>query len=172
MFREIPKQLTKPILPVIIVVLQCFVCQTYASSEDITHLVIWHKDGSNIILNLAEKPKLSYVDDNVLIESSMVVECPFAAIKKMSYVDDETITGLEHTTITAETDKPFIYDGHSITFSPVDNDMHVKIFLLSGIVFKDFVVVQGHTSTLPLEALTAPIYLLSVNGITYKIKVK
>ena len=146
------------------------VCLSFAPPETPSQLTIWHKDGSRIVLNLAEQPKISYIGENVLIESTTTVEFPFQAIRKMTYGGEDIPTDMELTTIS--NGKPFINEGNSITFLPEENDLNVRIVLMNGTVYKDFVVKKGCPLSLSLEPSPAKIFLMNVNGITYKIMVK
>lgn len=137
--------------------------------SDGTSLIVWHKDGTQIILNLSEKPKISYVGDIVKIESSERIELEFAAIKKMSY-DPDLLTAINEQKSSDE--KPFRFEGTSITFIPSDKDLHVKAIMLNGVVFKEYVVKKGEIKTMTFDSLPANICLINVNGVTYKIMIK
>ena len=132
-------------------------------------LTIWHKDGSKVIINLEEEPKISYVGENVVIESSATIEYEFDAIRKMTYGLDSS-TDIKRPTNPKE--KPFINEGKTITFLPADRDLRVKVVLVNGIVFKDFIVKKGESSSLHLDSSPTNIYIINVDGVTYKIKLR
>lgn len=148
----------------------CAISLSFALPPDTDpSLIIWHKDGSKVILNLEEKPKISYVGENVVIESSETIECKFKAIRKMTYGSD-FVTDMESPISPKE--KPFINEGKTITFLPADRDLRVKVVLVNGIVFKDFVVKKGESFSLHLDSFPTNIYMINVNGVTYKIKLR
>lgn len=132
-------------------------------------LVVWQKDGTVVLFNLGEKPRVTYSGDNVIIKSSSTVEYEFQSIKKMSY-STEDIDGISN--IVVKQEKPFTSNDGSITFLPAEEDLHVRIILMNGIVTKDFMVRKGESSTLPLLSSPEKIYMINVNGVTYKIKTK
>ena len=132
-------------------------------------LIVWHKDGSKVIINLEEEPKISYVGENVVIESSATIEYEFKAIRKMTY-DLDFVTDIKSPTSPKE--RPFINEGKTITFLPADRDLRVKVVLVNGIVFKDFVVEKGESFSLHLDSFPTNIYMINVNGVTYKIKLR
>lgn len=109
----------KFLLSVSIAVTSCMAMMSFAPPEEESYLTIWHKDGSKVILNLAEAPKISYVGDSVVIESSTIVEYEFKAIRKMTYGIDNS-TGIKLPTTPKE--KPFVSEGNTITFLPADED--------------------------------------------------
>ena len=128
------------------------------------YLVVWHKDGSKIMFNLNEKPKVTYLGDNVTINGATTVECAFQAIRKMTFEKIEKPSSL----LTV----PFVNDGETVTFLPADKDLCVKVILPKGKLVKEFVVKKGEKATLPLDASTAKTYSMDVNGVTYKIKTR
>lgn len=140
----------------------------YAQSSSDTCLVVWQKDGSVVLFNLTETPKVTYKADKVIVTASSVVEFKFQAISKMTY--DLPTVDVKWPTQKAE--RPFRNNGETITFLPADKDMHVKIVLVSGMVVKEFVVRKDDTYTLSLMAFPDKLYLVNVNGVTYKIMVR
>ena len=137
--------------------------------ENPWNLVMWHKDGSIVLFNLGEKPKVMYSGENVIVNSSSTVEYEFQSIKKMTY-SVEDIDGISNLTIKQE--KPFTSSDGSITFLPAEQDLHVRIILMNGMVFKSFVVRKGESSTIPLLFSPEKIFMINVNGVTYKIKTR
>ena len=132
-------------------------------------LVVWQKDGAIVLFNLGEKPKITYYGDNVIIKSSSTVEYEFQSIKKMSYSTDD-IDRIND--LTVKQVKPFTSSDGTITFLPAEEELHVRIILMNGIVVKDFLVRKGESSTLPLPSSPEKIYMINVNGVTYKMKTR
>jgi len=159
----------KFLLSVSIAVTSCMAMMSFAPPEEESYLTIWHKDGSKVIINLEEEPKISYVGENVVIESSATIEYEFDAIRKMTYGLDSS-TDIKRPTNPKE--KPFINEGKTITFLPADEDLHVKIALINGMVFKEFTVKKGEPFSLRLEEAPIHIYIIKVNDVTYKIKLR
>ena len=137
--------------------------------HDITHLVVWHKDGSKVLFSLTETPTITYESEKVIIKSSSSVEYEFQSIKKMTY-SSEYLEGIGETIVKKE--KPFTSSGETITFLPAEEDMHVRIVLMNGMVVKEFVVRKHETSFMSLNSLPEKLYMINVNGVTYKIKIR
>ena len=137
------------------------------SEETCLCLVMWHKDGSIVLFNLDEMPKIIYSGDSVIVKSSSIVEYEFQSIKKMTYSleDPEGINNLIF-----KQEKPFTNGDETITFLPAEEDLHITIILMNGMVVKDFVVRKGESSTISLHSFTEKMYMINVNGVTYKIK--
>lgn len=139
------------------------------SFEDSWNLVVWHKDGGVVMFNLTELPQITYSGDKVIIESSSIVEYDFQSIKKMTYSFDDA-NGIND--INIHTKIPFTTDGGTITFLPNGEDLNVKFILMNGIVLKDFVVRKGESYTMTLHSSPEKIYMINVNGVTYKIMIR
>lgn len=140
----------------------------YNQSSSDTCLVVWQKDGSVVLFNLTETPKVTYEADKVIVTGSSVVEFKFQAISKMTY--DLPTVDVKWPAVKAE--RPFRNNGETITFLPADKDMHVKIVLINGMVVNEFVVRKDDTYTLSLNAYPDKLYLINVNGVTYKIMIR
>jgi hypothetical protein len=141
---------------------------TPTASADL-NLVVWHKDGSKVLFKLSEKPKVIYGDSLVTIQAATMVEYAFQAIQKMTF-ESEEVVGIKE--MKPDPERPFLSDGETVTFLPADKDLRVTIVQLNGIVVKDIAVRRGQQSSLSLRSLPAGVYLLNVNGITYKIKTR
>lgn len=69
--------------------------QTDGSSKQSSDscLIIWHKNGSQVMLKLNESPKIEYVGDSVFVKSSETLKYGFKDIRKMTYVLKSPIIG-------------------------------------------------------------------------------
>ncbi len=133
------------------------------------NLVVWHKDGSKVQFALEDTPKITYEGEKVVVSSSSTVEYDFQAIKKMTYMQEEP-NRIGDLAINPE--RPFTSQGGVITFVPADKDLHVRVATLSGIVVRDFIVPKNEPSSISLTSTPAKVYLISVNGVTYKIAMR
>lgn len=133
------------------------------------YLVIWHKDGTKVLFKLLDKPKVCYTGDIVTIHAGSTIEYSFQAIRKMTFVNegDDVISALE-----SVTERPFATNGQTVSFQPSVNDLHVRIVSLNGMVLKDFMVRHGEHSRFSFHPYPAGVYLLNINGVTYKIKTR
>ena len=69
--------------------------QTGGSSEQSSDscLIIWHKNGSQVMLKLNKSPKIEYVGDSVFVKSSKTLKYGFKDIRKMTYILKSPIIG-------------------------------------------------------------------------------
>ena len=132
------------------------------------HLVVWQKDGSKVTFLLDEKPRVIHDGDKVLVKSSSTVEYDYQAIKKMTY-EEEEVTGIREAD--ASEGLPFSTSAGTITFAAAAKDSHVQVFLTNGMTVKDMMVRKGESATLTLPSSPEKVYLVKVNGVTYKISI-
>lgn len=145
--------------------------QTPGFIEYAWQLVVWHKDGSKVLFSLDERPKITYTEEKVIVETSTssMIEYDFQAIRKMTYSLEE-VDGIREVKVRQE--MPFTSSGGVITFLPAEEDLRVRIAKTNGMVLKDFVVRRGEASSIPLHPSQDKIYLVNVNGVTYKITMR
>ena len=133
------------------------------------YLAVWHKDGSKVLFRLTEKPKVTYGDSLVTIQTSTTVEYAFQAIQKMTF-ESEEVVGIKE--METKRKQPFASDGRTVSFLPAESDLRVRVVSMSGLVVKDFVVRKGEQQSFSFQTLPLGVYVMSVNGVTYKIKTR
>ena len=133
-------------------------------------LVVWQKDGSQVLFRLAEEPKITIEGDTVVIGSLTIVKYAFQAIKKTTYLNGDLGNRIKD--IPSVKERPFRSNGETITFQPSDKDMHVMVVLTSGLVAKDFIVEKGKPESISLTSYGAKHYLINVDDVTYKISIR
>lgn len=138
-----------------------------AADTNSGQMVVWHKDGSKVLFSLAEKPRIQYIGDSVVIKSSVEISYPFQAIQKMTFEglpDDVSVRG-----ITSPQGQPFTLASDAVTFLAADRDMYVRIVTVSGMEVSNFMVRKDNPVTIPLREYHSRVLLIVVNGVTYKI---
>lgn len=136
-----------------------------ASQENV--LVVWHRDGSKVMFLLADQPVIKYIGENVRITSAYTTtEYAYSAVRKMTYELDES-TDINN--VVQEQSVPFSHERESIIFSSTDKELHVQIFSVKGYIVKNFTVHKNESFKFDLGTLSPDIYIVVVNGVTYKI---
>ena len=138
-----------------------------ASAQELkSYLVVWAKDGTKVAYALSEKPKIAFSETDLVITTQGVdVNYPLDNMSRFTYEanDETTIRDLK-------TDKvSFKLDGESLLFmNPTPNSI-ISLHALNGkSVFSKTIKAAGEYS-FPLSNLNSGIYLVTVNGLTYKI---
>ena len=134
------------------------------------NLVLWRKDGSKIVFSLEEKPRIEFRGDKVVFTTpSLSGEYDFEDIIKFTY-SNEMPSGIQ--TIALQTEMTFKTGNGCLTFLPSDKSMNVSIVTANGIVMKSFTVEANTPTSVSLGDMPQGVYLVQVNGVTYKINVR
>lgn len=136
------------------------------ANEVRTHLVVWAKDSIRVAYALSEMPKVTFSETDLLITTEKV-EVKYA-LDKMTHFTYEYTPPVGVTNL--QTDELlFKIDGESLLFPDLKANSSIFIYTVNGaLVFKKIVQEEGEYS-FPLSYLNSGVYLISVNGLTYKI---
>lgn len=132
-----------------------------------TDLVVLSKDGTKVSYKLGESPKLSFVGDNLVITANDI-EVSYE-LKQMALITYENTDATNIVNVNGEKMESFNLDGESLLFPAKDTDVAVKIYTVDGQLTISRNVSKGETLSIPLNDLSRGIYLVYVNGVTYKI---
>lgn len=130
-------------------------------------LVVWSKDGGKVAFALSEEPKVTFNENSLMINSNTVsVSYQLEDMAKFTYEDSEAqgIRNLENDKASS-----FKYDGEMLIFPSLKTGSSVFIHSLNGsLVFSRTIETAGEYS-FPLSQLGAGVYMVTVDGLTYKI---
>ena len=139
------------------------------ASEMKTQFVIWAKDGSHVCYALAEKPKVTLSENDLLVSSKgIVVSYPLNNLLRFTF-EDETITSL--TDIQSEKRFPKL-EGEFLVFPNTDANSVVRIASLNGTIILQKTIQTNGNYSYPISNLKSGIYLVTINNLSYKIIVK
>lgn len=143
-----------------------FFCLSTMADEPKTHLIVWAKDGTLVEYALAEKPKVTFTEtDLVIIANGLEVNYP---LKNMECFTYESYTSTDITDL--QTDESlFKLNDEMLLFPNLKANSTVSVYSLNGtLVFKKTVQKSGEYA-FPLSNLNVGVYMVNVNGLTYKI---
>lgn len=150
---------------ILIALLSCF-CLSAMADEPKTQLVVWAKDGTQVAYALDEKPKVTFTETDLVITANGVeVNYTLENMARFTYENDEvvSITNLQ------TDESSFKLNGESLLFPALKANSTVSVYSLNGtLVFKKTVRQNGEYA-FPLSNLNAGVYMVNVNGLTYKI---
>ncbi len=134
------------------------------------NMKLWLKDGSHINCSVKEKPQMVYREDGTVFVmiNNVVLQYKFGSIWKITY-DDLDADAIERVTAGG---KPFAFDGRNMTLTAADKDKTVRMLTLDGKTVGDYKVASNSTLTIPLQDLGHGVYLLNIDGVTYKLNVR
>ena len=132
-----------------------------------TSLVVWKKDGSKIAFALSERPVVTFGENALMINSTTVsVSYDLESMAKFTYenIDDSGIKNIENDKASS-----FKFDGEMLLFPSLKAGSTVSIHSLSGVLVFNRTIESAGDYSLPLTNLDKGVYLVSVDGLTYKI---
>jgi len=150
----------------ILLMLLSFSSLSTMADEPKTQLVVWAKDGTKVAYALAEKPKITFTETNLVIAAQGVeVNYMLENMARFTY-ESNTATAITN----LKTGKASVrLDGESLLFPSLSANSTVSLHALNGtLIFNKTVQAAGEYS-FPLSNLNAGVYVVSVNGLTYKI---
>lgn len=139
------------------------------ADEPKTQLVVWAKDGTMVIYALEQKPKVTFTETDLVIKANNIeVNYSLNNMSRITYEYDN-ITNV----LSLQTDEQlFKLEGEALIFPSLRAKSTVNIYALDGRqVFKKSIRKNGGYA-FPLSMLGAGMYIVSINGVTYKIMKK
>ena len=132
-------------------------------AEDLL-LQIWQTDGQVTTINLNEEPVTTYSEGNLIITTTKaVITYPLEKVAKYTYVSTE---GIE--TIDAMNTK-FSLDGETLYFSGLKQGTEIAVYASSGQMMRKVKTGRLNSTTVSVSGFAPGMYLVKVNGLTYKI---
>ena len=136
------------------------------ADEPITNLVIWSKDGAKVAFALAEKPKITFTETDLVITTNIIeVNYLLDNLACLTY-ETSSESGITDLII----DKTvFKLKGDTLLFPCLKANNIISLYSVNGfLVFKRLVRSDGEYA-FPLSKLNTGIYIVNVNGTSYKI---
>lgn len=150
---------------IISLLLSCF-CLSVSADEPKTQLVVWAKDGTKVAYALAEKPKVTFTATDLVVASNgLEVNYTLAEMARFTYESDAptAITNLNNGKTSMS------LDGESLLFPALTEGSTVAIYDMGGKTILSKSITATGEYSFPLSSLNAGVYMVSVNGLTYKI---
>lgn len=136
------------------------------AGNNLTNLVVCAKDGTKVAYALAEKPKMTFTETDLVITANGVeVNYNLENMARFAY-EDNTSTAITN----LQTDESsFQLNGESLLFPALKANSIVSFYSLNGTLIYKKTVLQNGEYAFPLSNLNAGVYIVNINGLTYKI---
>lgn len=136
------------------------------ADETINSLVVWAKDGTKVAYALADKPKVTFTETEMVITSNGIeVNYALENMVRFTY-ENSSITGI---TDLKNGETFFKLNGEALLFPSLKANSTMSVYSANGtLIFKQTVRKDGEYS-FPISNLNTGVYMVNVNGITYKI---
>ena len=132
-----------------------------------TNLVVWKKDCSKVAFALNEEPKVTFSEKSLMINSNTVtVSYDLEDMAKFTYEDSESqgIGNVEN-----DKESSFKFDGEMLLFPSLKMGSKVSIHNLGGVLVFTRTIEAAGDYSFPISHLDKGVYVVSVDGLTYKI---
>ena len=151
-----------------IFLLLAFILVSYKmmAQEFKTQLIVWAKDGTKVAFLLSEKPKITFTETDLVI-TTKDIEVNYALDNMVRFTyesnDYTAIRDLESDEVSFRLDK------ESLLFSALKANSTLTIYALNGNLVMKRTIRQDGEYAFPISDLNAGVYMVNVNGLTYKI---
>ncbi len=141
----------------------------HSANDDTLYLIVWTKNGERIGYVLDKEPVISFTENEMKIKGN-----DFDVIYTLDNFARYTYDIHDPATIRDILTEKFIakFEGESIVFPSLKAHSTVSVYTLNGVqIFKKTVQKDGEYA-FPLSVLSSGVYLVNINGQTYKIMKK
>ena len=155
--------MNKHLLRILFAGLLCMVGHNeYAQSQQ---LVVWMKSGEKVYYDLEEQPKTTFSGSNVVITTN-TIEVAYPLEQVLRYTYENLASDIE----TLLTDKEVYVSrqGDVITFQNLHSAQPIQLFSADGKLLKTYDVNHHPSASISLSAYPTGLYIVNVNGVTYK----
>lgn len=137
----------------------------FSAKADDWVLQVLLSDGQVVSIKLSEEPRTTYQDGRLVITTNNYsVSYPLESVKRFTYVStDEVIDAIKAIEAT------FSNDGETLTFTSLKPHTKIYLYNVAGQLLKTFD--SGNRDKIVISASQYPsgVYVVKVNGGTYKI---
>lgn len=141
-------------------------CMVATANEPIRNLVVWAKDGAKVAYTLAEKPKITFTETDLVIKTKGIeVNYPLGNMLRFTY-DSSAPTAITDLKTEEET---FKFEGNSLLFPFLKANDNVSVYSADGSLVLMKTVRKDGEFVMSVSDLNAGVYLVKVNSVTYKI---
>ena len=131
-----------------------------------TQLVVWFKDGTKVAFAMKEKPKITFIDSELVITTK---EDKHYSLENMAKFTYESLPDGIKNLLTDDPVPSFFINDETLLFPSLKAGSTVSLTSLNGTsIFKKTVRSDGEYA-FPIANLQDGVYLVTVNGKTYKI---
>ena len=145
----------------LILFLMC--CCGYLMADQVLQIV--KTDGQTHTINLNQEPVATYNDGNLIITTlTTTITYPLETVRKFVY-----FSGTEGIQNIKGEKFEISRDGKFLTFSGTEKDADAFMFTVSGQLLKRIHIPANTSTCLSLADMPFGVYIIKVDGVTYKI---
>lgn len=135
------------------------------ADEPKSRLVVWAKDGTKTYFDLAENPKTTFNDNDLVITSeSMSISYPLDQVLRYTY--ELSTTGIEN--ISQEKAVRISQHNDALTLENLKPGTTVSLYTVDGKQVSAQATGSNRSVTISLSGRPAGVYIVKANDVTYK----
>ena len=128
-------------------------------------LQVWKTDGQVLTIKLDEQPVTKYVDGNLVITTTLTsITYPLEQVRKYTYTS-QTDGFVSPKTIGVT----FSADGEALTFNNLKPQTDIAVYNATGQLLLKQASSESGSATISCSHMPVGVYVVKVNGATYKI---
>ena len=144
--------------------------KTSCDSDTVSALHIYMADSTHITYSLYKYPVISFVHDSLRIETAEQVSYFWHGdILLYTFDGQNQDTNVNNIEDVVESQLPFRLQNEIITIFNPSRDVVFSLYTIDGKVLQRKRIPAGNNYTVSLQGYPTSVYLLQINGITYKI---
>ena len=126
---------------------------------------MWQADGQVLTINLADEPRTTYANGNLIITSnSTSVTLPLERVRRYTYVD--VANGIDELKdVSAAISK----NGETLTLTGLKSGTEVMLYNVAGQQLRHFTADGQNPLIVSVATLPTGVYVVKVKDVTYKI---
>ena len=162
---------SKPRWQYLLLVLMSIVWTTsaYAGHES-WNMVLTQKDGFNVVFSLTNKPLVTF-SESVLIISTEHSDISYYELDEVQKITYEKVNPTALNNVKAD-ESSFKLNGESIVFNTLKANSTIAVFTVGGEMLFNKTFEEAGEYVFPISELSTGVYLIYVNGSTFKIAKK
>ena len=138
---------------------------TVAAQADDRVLKVWQADGQVLTISLADEPRTTYSDGNLIITSSKSsVTLPLEKVRRYTY--ESAASGIDEAKAVRAT---FSRDGETLTLTGLKPGTSIYLYNVAGQLLRTIDSGTQPKVVVSVSHLPAGVYVVKANDVTYKI---
>ena len=138
---------------------------TMAAQADDRVLKVWQADGQVLTISLADEPRTTYSDGNLIITSSKTsVTLPLERVRRYTY--ESVASGIDEA---KAVHAAFSRDGETLTLTGLKPGTAIYLYNVAGQLLRTLDSGTQPEVVVSVSHLPAGVYVVKANDVTYKI---
>lgn len=137
----------------------------FSFAESRLSLVILLNDNSQIVYSLSEEPKITFTKSDMLVKTNTLdVSYALDNVVRYTYESRDVATDV----IDISNESQIVQQRDMLLFENLQKGSNIDVYTASGMLVLHCQTTSSGAYALPIEILLRGVYVVNVNGLTYK----